>query len=1186
LPRGLPIGIVALGLVFGSLNALVAIGLVLVYRANRVVNFAQAELGAVAAVLAIELKLQWHASWFVAVGVALALGAGMGAAIEAGIMRRFRRAPRLLVAVATIGLAQVLSGLAVLIPAWLPRVRNFESFRVPLRMRFEIFPVVFDADGVVAVLCVPIALGALALVLARTDYGVAMRAAPDNPERARLLGIPVAKLSTMVWAIAGALSALAIVVRMPVLKFFSFDTVSGGGPSLLLRTLAAAVIGGMESLPVTAVAAVALGVFGELVAWSSSNTAVVNALLVLVILVALFARSRALPARVAREARDAWRAVRPVRPIAPEIRSLPEVRAGRAIVGIAVAAVAFLLPLWAHPVHEEAAALVCIYALLGVSLVVLTGWAGQISLGHFALAGLGAAATSVLVGRHGWDLIPALAAGIALSAAVAVLIGLPALRVRGPFLAVTTLGFAVSAYSFLFDDHYLPWFVQRTLERPVLLGRLSIEADWQMYYFTLTFLLAGIVMARNLRRARSGRALQALRDNDAATMAAGIDVTRMRLAAFALSGGLAGLAGALYVIHQHGFHTDSFSPDVSITVFSMAVIGGLGSIPGAVLGAVYVRGVAYFLHGGWTLIATGAGLLLLLLFVPGGLGEILFRVRDALLRAVARRRGIAVPSLLGRGAPALVRASAISNNGHAAQEADAILRCRGIEVSYDGVPVLFGVDLDVGRGEIVALLGPNGSGKSTLLNAISGLVHAHGSVELDGQDVTGSGAVSMAARGVAQVPGGRGVFPSLSVGENLRAAGWLCRRRADERRRAVDAAVARFPVLRELWDRRAGNLSGGEQQMLSLAQALIAKPRLLLIDELSLGLAPAIVDGLLDTVRELQASGTTVVLVEQSVGTALRVAERAVFLEKGRAVFAGPTRELLARPDLVRAVYLPRVADTRTRRRAAADAALQTWNLTRRYGGITAVDRVDLVLGEGETLGIIGPNGAGKTTLLDLISGFVPADAGRIRLHDADVTRWAPHMRALAGLGRAFQDARLWPSLTVRDAIAVAVERHIEIRSLFPDLFTIPAVLRSELGVARRVDDAIELMGLGDFANAFVSELSTGTRRIVELAAIVAQRPSVLLLDEPSSGLAEKETEALGPLLRSVQRETGCSMIVIEHHVPLVAGLADRLIAMETGRVIASGTPARVLANREVARSYLGEHAEEPRPRRRAKVAG
>ncbi len=528
----------------------------------------------------------------------------------------------------------------------------------------------------------------------------------------------------------------------------------------------------------------------------------------------------------------------------------------------------------------------------------------------------------------------------------------------------------------------------------------------------------------------------------------------------------------------------------------------------------------------------------------------------------------------------------MSPNSTSGERAGAFLEVRALDASYGPVQILFGLDLEIHRGEIVALLGTNGAGKSTLLKAISGLVPPMGgSIFFDGQDVTRISPLKAAKLGIVQVPGGKAVFPTLTVAEHFTAGMWMFAKDdpADIQQR-IDEVLDLFPRLRERWTQMAGNMSGGEQQQLALSMAFVAKPRLLIIDELSLGLAPSVVEQLLGIVRKIHATGCPVVLVEQSVNVALTVADRAYFMEKGEVRFSGPTAELLERGDILRSVFLEGAASgksangkatlpARARRRATgAERAtvLEVTGLTKRFGGITAVDDVSFTLREGEILGLIGPNGAGKTTIIDLISGHLPLDAGRIVVKGVDITKWGADKRALLGLGRSFQDARIFPSMTVAENIAMGLERHLETRDHLAAALNLPAVQEEEEDVAWTVDDLVELMRLGAFRDKFVSELSTGTRRVVDLAMAIAHDPAVLILDEPSSGIAQRETEALGPLLRRIQQEAGCAMLVIEHDMPLITSISDEIVALELGAVVLRDKPQKVLSDPRVVAAYLG----------------
>jgi branched-chain amino acid transport system ATP-binding protein len=307
-------------------------------------------------------------------------------------------------------------------------------------------------------------------------------------------------------------------------------------------------------------------------------------------------------------------------------------------------------------------------------------------------------------------------------------------------------------------------------------------------------------------------------------------------------------------------------------------------------------------------------------------------------------------------------------------------------------------------------------------------------------------------------------------------------------------------------------------------------------------------------------------------------------MEKGEVRFEGPTTELLQRPDLLRSVFLRAAAAEVESEEADAPArsalregapVLEVRDVTRRFGGVRALDGVSFDLRPGEILGFIGPNGAGKTTLFDVISGYTPADSGSIRLLDrdgdlVDLHDTPIHARSWRGLGRSFQDGRLFPGLTVDEAVAVALEQHVDVRDPIAATLHLPSVGDSEQKVRERVDELIELLALGAYRDKFVRELSTGTRRVVDLACVLAQGPAVLLLDEPSSGIAQREAEALAPMLRRVRDELGASLLVIEHDLPLLGSISDRMIALDLGRVVAEGTPADVIEHPAVVASYLG----------------
>ncbi len=1176
-----PTGVLVQGAIVGSLTSLVALGLALVWRANRVINFAAGDLGSVPATLAVLLMVSTLAlSWWVALVVGLAAALLVGAAVELLLVRRFANSPRLILSVATIGIAQVLAAGALL----LPRYFNLTGAAVPapFDLHVTISPIVFGGTDIVAVVIVPIVLVALALFLRRSDIGIAIRAGAERADRAASLGIPVRRLHTVVWVIATVLAFLAVFLRAGIVGLPIGQVL---GPAILLRALAAAVIGRMERLPTVVGAAIMLGIVEQAVVWHWHQTAYVDPVLFVVVVVGLLVTGGTGTGRVREGDVSSWQAAREVRPIPSALRRVPEVRAIHAIVLAAVAGVLLLVPVALPASKLNLAAAILIFAIIGCSLVVLTGWGGQVSLGQMAFVGVGAAVSGAVTARLGWDLSFGLILAGVVGALLAVLIGLPALRRQGLTLAVTSLAFALMTSDWLLNSSYfgpghaLNWLPPLRIARPPLFGVIAVDTDTRFYYLCLAGLALAMVMAYGVRRSRTGRAIVAVRENERAAEAYGVGSRRLLLFALGFSGFLAAFAGALFVYQQSGLDLGPYQPQASLQVFAMAVIGGLGSIPGALIGATYLYGTQYFLAPEWQILATGAGLLAVLLVLPGGLGGALADIRDLVLRRVAARRGVRVGSLVDE--PAIAPEPVGDTPAEGAR-----LVVRNLEVRYDGVPVVVGAALHVNPGEIVALLGTNGAGKSTLVGAVAGVVRSrHGSVCLDGEELIGRRADQIAARGLSSVPGGAATFPSLTVAEHLRLAAWTQRHRPADARAATARALEPFPMLAGRLDETAGTLSGGQQQMLALAMALVAAPRLLLIDELSLGLAPGVVATLLDVVRALAAAGTAVLLVEQSADLALEVADRAAFMEKGRIRFDGPASELLERPDLLRSVFLEGVAgSSAVRTTATGDAArraeqngarLVVDGVSKRFGGNLALDDVSFTVGRGEIVGLLGPNGAGKTTLFDVVSGFEAPDHGAVSLVDdagrrVPLARRGAAARAHEGLGRSFQDARLFPALTVAETIAVALEDWVDVRDPIAAALRLPAVAESERAVHDRVGELIEVFGLGDYTDKFVRELSTGSRRIVDLAAVVAQRPDVLLLDEPSSGITHAEAEALAPLLQRIRDDLGASLVVIEHDLGFLRRVAPRWIALDLGAVIASGAPDDVAHDPAVVDAYLG----------------
>ena len=544
------IGPWVLGVVIGMLTALVALGLALIYRANRILNFAQADLGTVPTTLAVGLIAVSGVPYLV--GLFLGLGAAvlLGVVVELAIIRRFFRAPRLLLTVATIGLSQLLIVCGLLLPRlWGVKIFTNQALPDPFTARVELGSVVFGGSELLAMAVAPLILVALALFLRGTDVGIAVRASADRTDRAALLGIPVRRLQTLIWGVAAALSFVGVFLQVSIFGYSGAGALSAGA---LVFALSALIIGRMEHLAAITASAIALRVLDQGVAAKyPSDVGRIYLVLAVVLLVVLALR------RVSTRRQDvdaaALNAADEVRPIPAELRRLPLVRWGRVLIPVVLVALAAALPLWLAPSQELKASTVAVYALITLSVVVLTGWAGQVSLGQMAFVAVGAAVGAVATVTWQVDIVVAILASGAAGALVAVIVGLPALRQPGLFLAVTTLTFSLACTNFLLNRKEQDWIPRGQVSARPLFRQFDLSSEAAMYEFVLAIVVLSFLAVAGIRRSRTGRALIAVRDNERGAASYSIPLVRVKLTGFALSGFLAAVAGCLLVHVNRGY---------------------------------------------------------------------------------------------------------------------------------------------------------------------------------------------------------------------------------------------------------------------------------------------------------------------------------------------------------------------------------------------------------------------------------------------------------------------------------------------------------------------------------------------------------------------------------------------------------------------------------------------------------
>lgn len=657
--RGTPGAIVFFGSVLGLINALTAVGIILVYRSNRIINFAQTAIGASGSIFAYNLMTALNWPFPLAFVIGVILGAFLGAIVDIAIVKRFFNAPRLLLTSLTIALVGALIFLANVIvqfPIFGEADRTLAE-RLGQRqpnLPFDDFsfniggvPLDFGFGELFAIGACMVTLAAVAYFLYRTKVGVAVRAASENTERASLLGIPVKLMSTVVWTIAGVVSAVSLMCHGLVTDFTSS---AGGGLTTLLNALAAAVLARMRSIPVAVVSSVGISIATQAIRWSyAERVELVDVGVLAIIVGGLLFQSRE-RARGEEGEGGSWQTVEEFRPVPKELAAIRGVRVSRWVLGLVVLGFVLLVP-WILTVGgTNTAGRLVIFSIVLLSLVVLTGWAGLVSLGQMGLVAIGAVVGGALTFRLGVPFWVAVPTAALFTAIFAVVLGLSALRIRGIYLGIVTLAFAATVQGVLFQDEYFGWLLPERVDRPTAFF-LNFEDERSMYYLCVAALLIAMFIVTALRRTRTGRVTIAMRENEANVQAFGVNLVRTRLAAFALSGFLAGFAGVVLAHHQKAIDPSSYNPLLSINFFVLAVVAGVGSVSGAIIAGVYLalQTLALQITGPVSIILAilfeGLGLLFLLYMFPRGLSALFYGLRDGVLRIIAQRRQIVVPSL-------------------------------------------------------------------------------------------------------------------------------------------------------------------------------------------------------------------------------------------------------------------------------------------------------------------------------------------------------------------------------------------------------------------------------------------------------------------------------------------------------------------------------------------------------------
>ena len=539
--------------------------------------------------------------------------------------------------VATIALAQGSVGAVQLL--FLRTKVQGETFRrlpvlLPVTTRFHLGARTVTAADIQVLIVAPLVCVALALFFTRSKFGVGIRAAAENSEAARLLGISADRVSVFTWVVGALLAAVAGILITEVRGTLDIGTLSTG---FLVRGLAAALVGGLTSLPGAMVGGLLVGVAESLMIEGFSNVrGVPETVLLLLVLGFLVFRPRGLFGQT-EQTEDKVAFVPTMKELPARLRDTAAAQGVR-VIASAVVALLLLVPLFTGSKTNGILVTVVVFSIVAVSLTVLMGYAGQVSLGHWGLVGVGAFSLASLVTRVGMPYLLALPLTVVVGMAVSLVIGLPALRIRGLYLAVATLAFNLAAEFFIFRSRVVGGSAGVSLRQPGI-GPLHLSTPTYrpLFYFAVVMLGLSMVVARNLARSRTGRGFFALRENEKAAATLGVGLTRYKLLAFAVSGGIAALAGAVNVTYFGLAQSEQYPTELSLALVALVMIGGLGSLSGSVFGAFLVFGLPNLVHfsNGW-IVPTGTGALLLIVIVRarGGVAGVVQGLRERLVRGL------------------------------------------------------------------------------------------------------------------------------------------------------------------------------------------------------------------------------------------------------------------------------------------------------------------------------------------------------------------------------------------------------------------------------------------------------------------------------------------------------------------------------------------------------------------------
>ena len=777
---------------------------------------------------------------------------------------------------------------------------------------------------------------------------------------------------------------------------------------------------------------------------------------------------------------------------------------------------------------------IAVTTLVGVGLNILTGLSGQVSIGHAGFFAIGAYTGSLLMTKLQWNFWLATIMAVVISAVMGIILAAPALRVTGPYLAMVTVAFGI-----IVERVIVEW-VGLTggfggifnIPKPTLLNLEPALRDVVLLAWIAAVL--ALISLAVIKRRDWGRAWQAVRDDEIAATAVGLDILKIRLIAFAVSAAFTGLGGVFFASIVGFISPGSFTFHQSILFLLVAILGGLGTAAGSVLGAIALVLFPQLLKdfAEYQLLFFGVLLLLTLWLTPEGIASFFIKR--------FRRSNSVYPTVLS-----LDNVPALLVNNHS----DSSFRVEQMAISFGGVKAVDNVDLVAQSGTITSIIGPNGAGKTTLLNLLTGFYRAEaGRVNLGQLDLTGKNTPEIVRAGISRTFQTTRLFSSLSVLDNLKVAKtgdrlsniWLAllnwHNRANTRTETQLVELLGFVGYQGNIHTRADSLSFGERRLVEIARALATCPQVILLDEPAAGLGQQQRDWLAQLLRRLAEVGIKIVVIEHDINLVMRISDRLVVLDRGRVICNDIPARVRHNPQVL-AAYLG-VSDRNIEPplNQSTTPILTVENLTAGYDKLEVLQAISLEVCQGELVAVVGANGAGKTTLLKSIAQLLTPNTGRVLFRGNNLTKLSPQQLASQGVVLIPEGRQVFTQLSVVDNL--------------------------RLGAFHRQDNQIEtdisamldrFPALKPLQAQKAGLLSGGEQQMLAIARGLMAKPQLLLLDEPSLGLAPQLVVSLYATLASLC-ESGISILLVDQMRELAHCVAHRVYMLETGKIVQEET--------------------------------